>query len=152
MAGIFRRFSYSRSTQSGPGFRAETSVATSVATGASGTKVNFATVGSNVGGYYDSSTSRFTPKIPGWYQFNAVVNNNGVNTDIYPSLKLNGSTKFGYGFVRAAGAGVFTYAGCSGCVYLNGSTDYVEVFMEQYSGSSQNLNNLGYFNGCYVRP
>lgn len=152
MAGFFRRNSASRSSVSGPGFQAETSVATSIASGGSGTKSNYATENIDEGGYYDASTSRYTPKVAGWYQFSATANNNGVDTAIYVSLMKNGTTRFGYGAYMAAGAGVFAYAACSGCCYLNGTTDYVEVFLQQYSGSSQNLNNLGYFNGCFVRP
>lgn len=137
-----------------PAFQASANAVTSVAPAGSGigTRINFAVESLDVGGNYDPSISRFTPKHAGWYQFNAVVNNNGQNHAYYVSLVKNAADRFAYSFNAAVGSGVFAYANTSGCIYLNGSSDYVEVFIQQYSSGSLNMNTLGYFNGCFLRP
>lgn len=154
MAGFRRNKHYSQSSAYLPAFQASANAVTSVAPAGSGigTKINFAVESLDIGGHYDSSISRYTPKAAGWYQFNAVVNNNGQNYAYYVALIKNGAERFGYAYNAAAGSGTFTYGNTSGCIYMNGSTDYVEVYIQHYASGSLNMNNLGYFNGCFLRP
>jgi hypothetical protein len=88
--------------------------------------------------WHDPSTnpSRITPTINGWYEVrhNFQFNGNATGRRAAP-IRLNGSTLY-YGDVKAAGT-----AANVGCIQvvelpLNGSTDYVEAYPFQDSGSS----------------
>lgn len=75
---------------------------------------------------FDSTTNyRFTPQVAGYYQVNAMVTANGGGTTAACSaIYKNGSaTKYG-AFVTS------TSPGCpaSAIVFLNGSTDYIEMY------------------------
>lgn len=127
----------------GPAFSVVATVGTSVPT-ATFTKITFDTE------EYDTSTSfassRFTPTVAGYYQINAFVNGNILLISIYK----NGS-EFRRGVQFAATAGG---AGVASAMYLNGSTDYVEIYGYQASGSTQTLGGASvstWFNGNLVR-
>ena len=106
-------------------------------------------------GYYDHTTNyRFTPLIAGYYHITAnaqLQNTTGVRGF---DIKKNGSR---YVNVDAhddstSAQSVFL----STLIALNGSTDYVEVFIYQASGSSRNLSNgtqyaITEFSGYFVR-
>ena len=106
-------------------------------------------------GYYDHTTNyRFTPLIAGYYHItaNAQINNTtGVRGF---DIKKNGSR-----FVNIDNHDDSTSAqSCflSSLIPFNGSTDYVEVFIFQNSGSSKNLSNgtqysITEFSGYFVR-
>ena len=83
------------------------------------------------GGYYNTSNGRFTPQVGGIYQFNvggysSYADSNGANRYAFAIAK-NGSLN------RIAGgnfsAGDSPLVGLSKSVYLDGSSDYVELRM-----------------------
>jgi len=85
---------------------------------------------------YDTGLSRYTPNVPGWYWFAGVVSGN-FSAGGYTSASVY---KNGVG----AGAGVINstagqYSGMPAfrLVYMNGTTDYAELFMTQNSGGTQ---------------
>ena len=92
---------------------------------------------------FDSTTNyRFTPTVAGYYQFNAMcrVTSNTVMTDTWSALYKNGSVykrsqELGNGNVMTNGQ-ILLNEMC----YLNGSTDYIELYV-LISGTSVSLDN-----------
>jgi hypothetical protein len=80
------------------------------------------------------SSSRFTPTVAGYYQCNWGVRCEGITT-LESALYKNGSLSCTGSTV---GANSFVSTG-SHLVFLNGTTDYVELYCAQYAGSSQSI-------------
>lgn len=95
------------------------------------------------------SSSRFTPTIAGYYQFSGECWFSGASVCI-SSLYKNGGV-YVYG-TRVDGGTTYS-SSVNELVYLNGSTDYIEMYA--YTGSAgQNLANGSTFTrltGCLVR-
>jgi hypothetical protein len=132
-----------------PSFSAYQSSQQSISTGTF-TKVTFTTEEWDLGSMYDTSNSRFTPTVPGVYLITANVGNSGGPAPAIASVYKNGSEyKRGVHFNSSAlGTPV------SAMVRMNGSTDYVEIYAFQGSGSSVNTAANAaqtYFQGTLVR-
>ena len=137
-----------------PAFSAYASSGTSCAT-STPTKIAFQTENFDTASAYDNATNyRFQPTVAGYYQINAavaIVTALGIS---YIILQKTG-TAYNYGNqVTNSASGVQVTV--SSLLYLNGSTDYVEVYFFQSSGStlttySVGNNNYSYFNGCLIR-
>ena len=104
------------------------------------------------------SSSRFTPNIAGYYIICWAVgipNQAGGTGEINAELYKNGSFyKFGTDQQTSTSPNHFLSSTGSSIVYLNGSTDYLEVYCYQNSGASVTTNTgIGwtYFNGVMVR-
>lgn len=135
------------SSINGPAFSAYSGAATSIAN-ASFTKVLFDTEEFDTNSNFASS--RFTPTVAGYYQINAGV---GLpySTAIISIFKNGSEYKRGTQNGSGAYAPGLTVASV---VYFNGSTDYVEIYAYQASGSAQNNSSgsqTSYFNGAMVR-
>jgi hypothetical protein len=131
-----------------PAFRAGEGTAVSVAS-ATWTKITFGAEQLDTAGCYASD--RFTPNTAGLYQINAAVQYNGTTS----STALFGFAVYKNGGAHSDGNGNITlqYAGTAGSdlVQLNGTTDYVEIYVLHSQGTAQNM--VGkYFNGCWLRP
>lgn len=89
------------------------------------TKLQFQTEEFDTASCYDNATNyRFTPNVAGYYQVNGQINNAGVATFATVSIYKNGSNaKNGVGF-----ASTFENTAVSALIYLNGSTDYIELY------------------------
>jgi len=141
-----------------PAFSAYCSTNQSISTGVY-TKIQINTkTGSNniaydTNGYFDAVTNyRFTPLIAGYYQINGGVynGNNGSTFNHGISIYKNGSANnYIFGSYPTGGA-----LNITNVIYLNGSTDYVELYYAQSSGTSQ-LVTGGYqytwFSGTLIR-
>jgi hypothetical protein len=103
------------------------------------------------------ASSTFTPTIAGYYQISGGISNLGGNSPVRTILSF---WKNGAGY---AGLGDFTNTSCyraygSTLVYMNGTTDYIELYV-WLSGSSMSLDygestGVGYncyFSACLVR-
>lgn len=85
--------------------------------------------------YNNSSTYRFTPTVAGYYQINGSVGPTG-GTEGVCAIYKNGSL-YKYGDVSSSvGLGLLTTV--SIFAYLNGSTDYVELYVYLPTGSALN--------------
>jgi hypothetical protein len=113
----------------GPAFRAYASSTTSIPNGAL-TKVNLATEDFDTGSYFASS--RFTPLVAGYYMITGSVDFISATTGVLAVVFKNGSQS-SLGGIGDRSSQV------SDLVYLNGTTDYVELFAFQSSGASKNL-------------
>jgi hypothetical protein len=128
----------------GPAFSAYQSTAQSLSAGVS-TKLLFQTTEFDTNNNFASS--RFTPTVAGYYQVNGCVELSTTNTTTYCSISKNGST-YKIGAVGSS----FSGANVSSIVYLNGTTDYIELY--GYFGVTQNTQqgiSATYFNACMVR-
>ena len=133
-----------------PAFSAYASAGTTVPD-ATYTKILFASEDFDTNSNFASS--RFTPTVAGYYQVNAntrfgaftvssvflvIYKNGGAN------IRGNGSSMNSSGFI---------YPSISGIVYCNGTTDYIEIYAYQNSGSSQLTDDgsVYKFNGAMIR-
>lgn len=113
-----------------PAFRAYSGTDQTVSNGVS-TKVQLNTEAFDTNNNFDSTTNyRFTPTVAGYYQFNAAVYSTDTGTMTYNYIKIfkNGSQDSAviYGpYNSNAQAGAL-----SSLIYLNGTTDYVELYVE----------------------
>jgi hypothetical protein len=114
----------------GPAFSAYLSSASQTMTAATWTKVILNSENFDTNSNFDSTTNyRFTPTVAGYYQFNCQINAaSGSNTSVQGSIYKNGAayTKFS---VYATSAILDDWMIQQGAlIYLNGSTDYVELY------------------------
>jgi hypothetical protein len=134
----------------GPAFSAYASSATSLST-ATWTKITFD------GEIFDTNSnfasSRFTPTIAGYYQVSSSWQSSFTSSFGGIAFYKNGSLHQYGAFISATPVGVQTGAGT--LIYCNGSTDYIEVYAYQATGSTQNISSasspLTWFTGAMVR-
>ena len=137
----------------GPAFYAyRTSDQTGTINGA--TKIQFNNELFDTANCFDSTTNyRFTPNVAGYYQINGlagyVLNNSNI---FFTVLYKNGSA-----YTRGSQIPFNTNGSLSlysNLVYLNGTTDYIELYINNASGSSQTLagnSEYCYFSGFLAR-
>ena len=136
----------------GPAFSAYASTGTSMSNNTY-TKIQFQTELYDTNSNFDSTTNyRFQPTVAGYYVISGgfAIGSANVSTDAV--IYKNGS-----GFERLAfTSGTAFGSGSYGCVqlYLNGSSDYIEIYAKQLSGgtvtSSTSILNTS-FSGALVR-
>jgi hypothetical protein len=128
----------------GPAFSAYKSSAQTI-TANTYTKVLFETEEFDTNNNFASS--RFTPTVAGYYQLNSNVGC-GTSGDNFTVFYKNGSAyKFGNYTVTATSAA--THNSC--LISLNGTTDYVEVYIYSGGTSVTNSSTQTYFDACLVR-
>jgi hypothetical protein len=99
---------------------------------------------------FDTTNYRFTPNVAGYYFINGVLNYVGatVNESIL-SIYKNGSQFYrGPDWASTYGTGV------TALMYMNGSTDYIELYHYFNAGSNKDVNGSFYvtnFQGYMVR-
>lgn len=130
----------------GPVFSAYQSVVQSFGAGATN-KLLCQTEEFDIGGTYDATTSRFQPTVAGYYQmsFGAALSTAVGNIAVH--IYKNGT-------IYKSGSTLNPSGNTSGSalVYLNGSTDYLEVYT--YSSTAQNsvaAINYTFFQGFLAR-
>jgi hypothetical protein len=122
------------------------------------TKVSVQTEVFDTNSNYDNATNyRFTPTVAGYYQFNAAVVATGTTLNYLQAVLVKNGSAPGF-----TGSYVTTASGeggssVSALIYLNGSTDYVELYAYAqvtgtftiYGGSQPQSQT--FFNGALVR-
>lgn len=111
------------------------------------TKINFATEIFDTNSNYDTSLSRFTPTVAGYYYIHGMVRFAATTASkvIVARIYKNGTYYTAYdGVTGTSDSSVQT----SALVYCNGSTDYIEFYSYQNSGG--NLNTGSYNNATVV--
>lgn len=123
----------------GPAFRGYYSGSSFSLTNATYTKVQLDAETFDYGSCFDPTTNyRFTPNVAGVYQINFSVTNN-FSTTQYTTFNVylykNGSELLEY--TQRVTAGDYDYGSQSGSdlVYMNGSTDYLELYVYTNGGS-----------------
>lgn len=115
------------------------------------TKLNLNIETFDTDGRFDNSLYRFTPNVAGYY---FVTGSSTIPGGDYASVYIykNGSL-IKSGIVGAAANSPYGVNVC-GLVYMNGTTDYVELYAYQASGGSRTASagaNLTYFDGFLAR-
>jgi hypothetical protein len=101
------------------------------------TKIQFQTEEFDTNNNFDSTTNyRFTPKVAGYYQIGGGIRLNSVIASIIISIYKNGNP---YTRIIETGNASSPCAYGTLLMYLNGSTDYVELYAYQGAGSTQAL-------------
>jgi hypothetical protein len=122
---------------------------------ATNTKIAFNAEEFDTANAFDSTTNyRFTPQVAGYYQINALMSNNGTAVTGANTIFLY---KNGVLFKRGNRQDVVGVVaiGISSIIYLNGSTDYLEIYgfvtgtTPTFFGDSSA--SYTYFNGSLVR-
>lgn len=133
----------------GPAFSAYASTGTAVSA-STWTKITFDTESFDTNSNF--SSSRFTPSVAGYYDISGCI---GVSStaaqNIWIAIYKNGSV-WQYGTLMGQPASVGGLNNMAGFVYLNGSTDYVEIY--GLSSTAQTLSTgaaFTYFNAALVR-
>lgn len=135
-----------------PSFSANLSGAQSIAT-STYTKAQLATEIFDTDGYFDNVTNyRFTPLIAGKYLVLLTV-----------TIQSPADQQYFIGAVYKNGSGVYYYqprasgtsdqgGAASTIVSLNGSTDYIELYLYQDSGVNKSFAATTYFSAVWVGP
>ena len=103
---------------------------------------------------FNTSTYRFTPTVAGYYSFYSFVSTNAANNSAGISFAKNGTVQSYSAANYGAGSGFNNGISLGQMFYLNGSTDYIELYVFQDTGSAKNTASgisQTYFNGCLVR-
>lgn len=124
-------------------------------------KVKFQVEDHDSAGCYDTTISRFTPNVAGYYQINSEIRFDGImgtGDELLVAIYKNGiEHKRGYNSsgVSPNSANKWFAMQVGSMVYANGTTDYFEVWAQH--GNSGNITitgvnapNITYFNGFYV--
>jgi hypothetical protein len=131
---------------SAPAFSAFQNAAQSIAT-TTYAKINLQSEEYDTNNCFDTSLSRFTPNVAGYYQINGgftVATSSSAGT---ASIWKNGSL-FRQG-QNAVSAGYTV----STVVYMNGTTDFIELYAYITTGQNTTANQVGnYLNGVLVKP
>lgn len=105
---------------------------------------------------YDNATNyRFTPNVAGYYQVNGSINiTSSSNSEALCVIYKNGSAAKWGNYATRASAAIDQSSVVSALIYMNGSTDYVELF--GYISGSGTLQFIGsqtrtYFQASMVR-
>jgi hypothetical protein len=139
------------SSSSGPAFWVRRATSGQSVSSSTATKVQFNSEEFDTDSCYDASTNyRFTANKSGYYQFNAAVLLDGSFGAAEISFRKNGTTWALGNFIPPA-IGYATPV-TSNIIFLNGTTDYVEVFITTYSaGGTINATTGTNFNGVWIR-
>lgn len=144
------------SLNDGPAFSAYQNSAQTGIANATFTKMNLQTEEFDTASCFDNTTNyRFTPNVAGYYQINGhALFSPSAGGMMLISIYKNG-TRFKDGLATPNGSSVAAECVVSSLVYMNGSTDYVELYVFQSSGSAMSLQlnapSSNYFQGALVR-
>lgn len=139
-----------------PAFRAYLAADQSGLTSTVPTKLNCNTEEFDTNNCYDNATNyRFTPNVPGYYMLTFMIDALGatMTSGAYAEFRKNGSG-IGFGSYGLTSTGLEQILVCSRLVYMNGTTDYAEVFATLIGTSlkMQGGSNRSSFSGHFVRP
>ena len=118
------------------------------------TKITLTTKVFDTNNNFDSTTNyRFTPTVAGYYLIIGTVTGPNVNNYSAGSVIYKNGASFAWGSAVGS-ANQYATATASTIMYLNGSTDYVELYY--FNGTGAVSNTVGgsvytYFNGCLIR-
>ena len=134
----------------GPAFSAYPSGTQTITSGVY-TKIACNTEEFDTNSNYDNATNyRFTPTVAGYYQVNGAVSPNGTSTGSAVAAIYKNGSAFKYGpYIQTTNAN----SAVSALIYLNGSTDYIEMYayVTAVIASVGNGSSSTYFQASLVR-
>ena len=139
----------------GPAFMAYASATLSIST-ATFTKVRFNTTQIDTNSNFDTTNYRFTPTISGYYQVSSTVAiyGNTLTTGFTEICLYKNGAQYKFGNSIPLVLTTENQMVVSSLVYLNGSTDYIEIYAYQNSGSTLTIDSTSayvWFSGAMVR-
>ena len=139
----------------GPTFSAYRGTSSQSISNATYTKVQINTEEFDTASCFDPTTNfRFTPTTAGYYQVSGSVNYDPAAAGKFFCTIYKNGTNYKSGTAVPFVATQFLGAGVSALVYLNGSTDYVELYTFQSSGGALTMydsQTFTYFQAVMVR-
>lgn len=123
-------------------------------------KITFDTVTTDTAGGWSTVNNRYTPNVAGWYLVSASVLEtiaSGSFTDTVVLVKKNGVSAFaGQEIGDTSGLNVVALT-LSVPVFLNGTTDYLEIFVYQQNSGALSAtvavaSTSTYFSAIFLRP
>jgi len=106
------------------------------------TRINLTVAPINVGGGFNTATSRFQPNVAGYYQISAraMVDNVPTGNNLGTYLFVNGGAMSAAGIARPYSTIPDPIGPMVTAIFmLNGSSDYVELFVGNGGGAALNL-------------
>ena len=145
---------YDLANNGGPAFRAFRGTSNQTFSQNTWTKIQFNAESFDTASCYDSTTNyRFTPNKAGYYQINVApwLERSGTGL-IYLALQRNGAEVS----INGIRTGEATWTpNLSDLIYLNGSTDYIEIYIYDQAVTSRAITWAGgtqsYFSGVWIR-
>ena len=105
-------------------------------------------------GWYDNTNYRYTPQVKGYYQFHLsgqfATGMSGASIEQSFAFRLNGSSISQYAYGYSTNYGNYDYVQMSQMVFCNGTTDYVQAWMN--SNRSTNINSTTKWSGYLIHP
>jgi hypothetical protein len=134
-----------------PTFSASCNTAQSFTSG-SAIKIQYNTEDWDTASCYDSTTNyRFTPTVAGYYQISATATFASASISSQLAIYKNGAA-YMYGLYPNATSSAPTWTGVSGLVYMNGTTDYVEIYGTVFGTTvTYQATAAAKFQGCLLR-
>jgi len=132
----------------GPAFSAYPSSGQTITT-ATATKILFQTVLYDTNNNYSSVNSRFTPTVTGYYHVITAIRMPLGTSRMILAIRKNGTVVKS---LQDIGGGLYALSG-SAMIYMNGTTDYLEIYVE-YSANTGSLANTApdsYFEAAMIR-
>jgi hypothetical protein len=129
----------------GPTFSAKLVSGTQAVAGDTQTKLTGFTEDWDSDDAFDPATSRFTPQVPGYYQvFGSAAFTDAASANHVVTVYKNGVGTLTFMQLASAAYRI----GVAGLVYMNGTTDYLELFV--YSSGVRTVNGAT-FQACLAR-
>jgi len=123
-----------------PAFSATGSATQTISSGVD-TLIQYNTITFDTNNNFNTSTYRFTPTVAGYYQITAACVFAAAATPIAVKIYKNGSQyTFQSGYGNSTSSSTFA---CTAILYLNGSTDYLQIYAYQGSGGSLTVGSDG---------
>ena len=108
----------------------------------------------DIGGYFNTSNYRYIPQVAGYYFVASTVTIKATSVDyVIIFISKNGNGIYRNLGMESNAANAHVPAHVSGIIYMNGSSDYLDVQVQHNTGSNQNTNsNFEYsnFNGYLI--
>ena len=136
----------------GPAFFANGATSSSLTSGTNTKVAAFSSEVFDTNSNFDTANSRFTPTVEGYYQISASVRSDTSLTVFHASVYKN-ATVYAAGSFTSLSAGVANKTSTvSALVYLNGSTDYVEIYaFANATATTSTTAGQTWFSGVMVR-
>lgn len=100
------------------------------------TKLNFDAVVFDTASGFDTAMGQFRPSVAGYYQINGNLHINGGSFPVIQPILLKNGVSIAVGAYNTAGGGTDNISNVNDVVYLNGSSDYVELHAYTSNGGS----------------
>ena len=108
----------------------------------------------DIGGYFNTSNYRYIPQVAGYYFVASTVTIKATSVDyVIIYISKNNSSIYRNLGMESNAANAHVPAHVSGIIYMNGSSDYLDVQVQHNTGSTQDTNStfsFSNFNGYLI--